>query len=218
MRRRRSAPERKHVEHSYASRAFAAPGRAAVLSAAKPRRDCARKGGPVRPTMFIGSSTEALPVAEAVHSLLESKGVESTLWNNGAFGLNTSGLESLMRASERFDYACFILHKDDLARPRGKKLFTVRDNVILEIGLLLGALGRDRVFIIFERGNKPDLPSDLNGITFLSYDGSRADGNLKSALVTACLEIQDVVKRLGRRDGERGAPAAFAPDAPFRVS
>jgi predicted nucleotide-binding protein len=145
--------------------------------------------------MFIGSSAEALPVAEAVHSLMEGKGVESTLWNNGAFGMNTSGLESLMRASERFDYACFILRRDDLARSRGRKLFTVRDNVILEIGLFLGALGRERVFIIFERGNKPDLPSDLNGINFLSYDGSRADGSLKSALVSACLEIQDAVRR-----------------------
>ncbi|MCP4367624.1 MAG: nucleotide-binding protein [Deltaproteobacteria bacterium] len=149
----------------------------------------------MKPKLFIGSSSEALNIAEIVLSLLESKGIESTLWNQGVFGLNSSGLGSLMNACKFFDYACFILRKDDVAQSRGKKIFTVRDNVIFEIGLFLGALGRDRVFVIFERGNKPNLPSDLDGITFLDYNPHRDDNNLQAALTTVCIKISDAVSK-----------------------
>lgn len=153
----------------------------------------------MKPTLFIGSSSEALRVAKTVLSLLDDKDVEPSLWNQGVFGLNTSGLEALMKACQDFDYACFVLQKDDVALSRGKRFYTVRDNIIFEIGLFLGALGKDRVFVIFEKGNKPDLPSDLDGINFLDYNSKRNDNNLLQALTPACLKITDMITKQGRK-------------------
>lgn len=169
----------------------------------------------MKPTLFIGSSSEALPVAEAIFSILERRDIEPTLWNQGVFGLNTSGLESLLGACRSYDYACLVLRKDDVARLRGKLVHTVRDNVILELGLFLGALGRDRVFVVFERGNRPDLPSDLEGINFLDYDSERADKNLARALTAPCLVISDKIKqrRLTAREN-----LARDPGRHFRIS
>jgi len=173
----------------------------------------------MKPTLFIGSSSEALSVAEIVQGLLEPRGIEPTLWNQGVFGLNTSGLESLMKACRDFDYACFVLRKDDVAVSRGRKTYTVRDNVILEIGLFLGALGRNRVFVVFERGNKPKLPSDLDGISFLDYDPGREDKNLKAALSPPCVEIGEAIKKSGQKSATHHVSLpAWVPDGSFNVS
>lgn len=150
----------------------------------------------MNPKMFIGSSSEAHVIAEKMQALLD-RHAEVTLWSQGVFGLNESGLESLFRALDDFDYACFILAKDDTTITRGEERATVRDNVILEIGLFLGKLGKNRVFIVYPRGEKPSLPSDLDGITFLDFSNDRSDNNLHAALSPCCVKIKELIKEHG---------------------
>lgn len=148
-----------------------------------------------RPRIFIGSSSESLDVAESLQSLFDRE-FEPTVWTQGVFGLNESGLESLVHALDAFDFACFVVRKEDLTFKRRVVHSVPRDNVILEIGLFLGALGRERVFIIHERGEKPVLPSDLDGINMLDYFANRRDKNLLRALNPVCLEIKTEIRRL----------------------
>jgi len=146
--------------------------------------------------LFIGSSSESLNIAEKIQTILDRE-LEVTIWNQGVFELNQSGFESLLNALDTFDYACFILANDDTVISRDVQKTAVRDNVLLELGLFLGKLGKNRVFIVHGRSNKPDLPSDLAGITFLDYDDERKDKNLVAALTPICSKIKDETNKYG---------------------
>jgi len=173
----------------------------------------------MKPTLFIGSSREALGIAEAIFGLLESKDIEPTLWTQDVFRPNSSGLESLVGACKSHDYACFVLSRDDIVVTRGRRLSATRDNVILELGMFLGVLGRDRIFAVVESGNRDNLPSDLDGIFLLSYDAERARTNRKAALTTPCVEMADIIRRQALSTSSRPeSPIARAQSSSFVVS
>jgi hypothetical protein len=151
--------------------------------------------------MFIGSSSEGLKVAEHVQLLMERE-CEAEIWKQGVFGLSQGILESLIRALERFDFAVLVLTADDQIESRGQTRPAARDNVIFELGLFIGALGRERTFMVYDRTAPPQLPSDLLGITAAEYS-PHASGNLEAALGPACTRIKKEVNRLGRRESRR---------------
>jgi hypothetical protein len=106
-------------------------------------------------------------------------------------------------ALERFDFAVLVLTADDLIVRRGVEAPAVRDNVLFELGLFVGGIGRDRTFMMFDRTNPPQLPTDLAGITAATY-APHASGNLQATLGAACTRIQNIVERSGIR-ASRGA-------------
>src|ERR1700685_3297181 len=117
-----------------------------------------------RLALFVGSSSEGQRIAEAVQVLLDPV-CEVELWTQGAFGLTQGTLESLIMALSRFDFALLVLTADDLIISRGTEKAAARDNVLFELGLFIGSLGRDRTFMVYDRTKPPTLPSDLAGIT-----------------------------------------------------
>ena len=62
----------------------------------------------MKPSLFIGSSSEGLEVARAIEDNLH-KDTEITIWNEGVFGLNQGNLENLVNALERFDFAILVI-------------------------------------------------------------------------------------------------------------
>jgi hypothetical protein len=128
----------------------------------------------VKPTLFIGSSTEAMCIVDAFHSHLEVS-VEVIPWKFGIFQSGESALESLVNALGRFDFAAFILTPDDLVESRGLAQGSPRDNVIFEMGLFIGRLGRERVFVLHERYVDLKIPTDLLGINTVSFGGRSSD-------------------------------------------
>jgi hypothetical protein len=151
--------------------------------------------------MFVGSSAEGHRIAQSVQILLD-RVCEVEIWSQGAFGLTHGTLESLVLALERFDFATLVLTPDDLTATRGVERQVARDNVIFELGLFVGALGRDRTFMLFDRENPPSLPSDLAGITAATFE-KHSSGNLEPALGAACTRIQTSVERLGVRESQQ---------------
>jgi hypothetical protein len=150
-----------------------------------------------RPSLFVGSSSEGLRIARAVQGELD-KDSEVKLWTQGTFGLGQGSLESLVLALPEFDFALLVLTADDLTTSRGTTSPSARDNVLFELGLFTGALGRQRVFMLYDATAPPSLPSDLAGVTAATYL-PHEDGNLGAALGAPCSQIRDVMERLGRR-------------------
>ena len=93
-----------------------------------------------RPYVFIGSSTEGLPIAEAIQANLEHT-CECHIWSQGVFGLGTGPMESLVRHLGRFDFAVLVLTPDDVVTTRGAVQPTARDNVVFELGMFIGKIG-----------------------------------------------------------------------------
>lgn len=56
--------------------------------------------------------------------------------------------EALANALGQFDFAILILTPDDTAVSGGRSKNVARDNVIFELGPFMGALGRDRTFVV----------------------------------------------------------------------
>jgi predicted nucleotide-binding protein len=150
-----------------------------------------------RPRIFVGSSTEGLPVAEAIQVALDHFG-EVTIWSQGVFGLSRGTLDELVRAVTDFDFAILVVTPDDVVTKRGISGDAPRDNVIFEIGFFMGALGRERTFVVHSRDRRPELPSDLAGVTLATY-ADRLDGNLQAALGSACTQIKTAVQRAKTR-------------------
>lgn len=151
----------------------------------------------MKPSIFIGSSTENLELAYSVQENLEYDS-EPTVWNQDVFKLSRSALVSLLETVKNFDFAVFLFTPDDITRVRDSKLQTVRDNIIFEFGLFIGAIGIERTFFVIPR-NVDDIkiPTDLAGLTPGTYDPNRKDGNLVAALGPACNKIRKEIKRLG---------------------
>lgn len=122
----------------------------------------------LRPAVFVGSSAEGLPVARALQALLDHD-CEVTIWSQGVFSPGLSTLESLTAAIRTSDIAVVVVDADDIAVVRGEPRNVARDNVIFELGLSTGHLGRQRSFMVFDRTRPPDLPSDLLGVTPVTY-------------------------------------------------
>ena len=150
-----------------------------------------------RPALFVGSSFEGQRIADEVQVLLEPV-CEVQLWTQGTFGLTQGTLESLVMDLPRFDFALLILTADDLTISRGTAKAAARDNVLFELGLFIGSLGRDRTFMLYDRTNPPALPSDLAGITAATF-APHASGNLLAALGAPSTMIRKAIERLGAR-------------------
>ncbi|MGR2849942.1 nucleotide-binding protein [Vibrio vulnificus] len=149
-----------------------------------------------KPRLFIASSAESLPIAEAVNVNLDHD-FEVTIWKNGTFKLSSSTIDDLVEKSSTVDFALFIFAPDDITSIRSRKEHVVRDNVIFEMGLFVGAIGKSRSFILKPRNVEMHLPTDLLGVTPADYEATRSDNDLVSATNRACSLIKSEVERLG---------------------
>jgi hypothetical protein len=152
-----------------------------------------------KPSVFVGSSLEGLEFARAIRSLLADV-AEMTLWNEGFFRPGNTFIDSLINALPRFDFAALVLTADDLIRSREVESLGPRDNVLFELGLFMGRLGRARTFLVHQSGANIKIPTDLSGVTAAIYEWPREDDNHKSAVGGACDSIRDVIRDLGIAD------------------
>jgi predicted nucleotide-binding protein len=135
----------------------------------------------VKPRVFIGSSGEALDVSGAVQAEL-ARNFEITVWNQDVFRLSHDALDSLLFALDSSDAGVFILKPDDVTESRGESRLTVRDNVLFELGMFIGRLGRSRTFMLLPNAPEVSLPSDLAGVITAHYDADRFDRQPRAAV------------------------------------
>jgi predicted nucleotide-binding protein with TIR-like domain len=134
-----------------------------------------------KPRVFVGSSGKHKRYADAIQQNLHGDAFV-TVWHQGAFRIGAGTLENLLRIAETHDFGVFVFSEDDRITRSGKGMFTPRDNVIFELGLFVGKLGKDHTFIV--ASEKLNMPSDLLGITYAPYDAN--DDDVRRAVGPAC--------------------------------
>jgi Predicted nucleotide-binding protein containing TIR-like domain len=144
---------------------------------------------------FLSSSSEQLPIAKALEANLAADGFEPTLWSREAHGASQYNLEALLAEARTSDFAVFVFAPDDQVSIRGEVFSVVRDNVLFELGLFIGALGRDRCFIVRSAEGPMRLPSDLDGLTPLTYDHRRSDENVRRSLGPVTTTIAELARK-----------------------
>lgn len=147
--------------------------------------------------VFIICSVEALPLARAIEMQLEHDKVFVKIWTDGVFRASKYPIESLEEQLDESDFAIAIAQPDDsVTTARGVTKDTPRDNVIFELGLFVGRLGRLRSILLEPRGEEVHLPSDLSGLTTIGY---RTDRDPVANVSTACNRLRDLFNELGPR-------------------
>lgn len=130
--------------------------------------------------------------------------MEVTVWDQGIFNLSSYTMDALIEEAHRTAFAILVFSPDDEVVIRGRESVAVRDNVLFELGLFMGILGRKRVYVVAP-SDVPDfrIPSDLLGLTLATYH-HRTDGNLKAALGPSCAAILEVASKVIASDPEPG--------------
>jgi len=149
------------------------------------------------PRLFVGSSVEGLEVVQNLQRALQYDNIEVLLWTDNVVPPGHHVCDALLDQVRRSDFAVFHASADDKTWSRKDLFEAPRDNVILELGMFLGALGRERCFLLTPRGSSVKIPSDLLGITALSYDAPSDATLLQSKLGPAVQSIRDAARRLG---------------------
>jgi predicted nucleotide-binding protein len=157
----------------------------------------------VTPRVFIGSSRESLPRAQAFKRSVEAEArrkkldLSVTIWCNGVFGASSFPIDDLEVQLGLSDFAVLVGGADDKVISRKKRSDAPRDNVIFELGLFMGALSRGRTFLLVPRGIDVKIPSDLLGLTPLQYDPKEPD--LAKANLPAAGELVEIVGKKGAK-------------------
>jgi len=170
------------------------------------------------PHVFIGSSSEGLQIANTLKDCIADDKTLVTVWTDGVFGASDTTIESLEDAVRGADFAVLVLSPDDVVLSRGLSKSAPRDNVVFELGLFMGALGRKRVFALRPRAPEVvsptffkrlgsifdkkfaevKLPSDLLGVTTLTFvDDPSID--LASRLTGPCVELKKIITKRGAK-------------------
>ena len=147
------------------------------------------------PKVFIGSSSEGLVVVDTVKKLLqrELRGTADVSAWPSQFKLTKAYIESLEKLLETSDFAGLVLTPDDVTTSREAEKLAPRDNVIFELGLFFGRLGRERCFFIQPQDLRLKLPSDLLGIEPAKFFLSPNQDPVK-ALNSACAQISKSIR------------------------
>jgi predicted nucleotide-binding protein with TIR-like domain len=160
----------------------------------------------LKPPVFVASSTEGLDLAYAVQRNLEHFAAP-TVWSQGVFQASSVVLDQLIKSLETFKFGVFVFSLDDVIFMRGLEHSAPRDNVVFELGLFIGRLGRERNFVVVPRGQRDlKLPTDLLGLITVSYDDTRPSAEYEAALGPACRAIQLAVRSVMDVDSSGGDP------------
>lgn len=89
--------------------------------------------------------------------------------------LESSGntiIEKLEAYIPQADFGIVLATPDDEGYPKGKsenKKYRVRQNVVLEMGMLLSNLGRAKVAILLKDSDLMEKPSDIHGLIYFPF-------------------------------------------------
>jgi len=150
------------------------------------------------PEIFIGSSSESLDVARAIRDELDENTVRKTLWTKGVFWASNFPIDDLCAQVTKADFAILVLGPDDVVVSRDEEFAAPRDNVVFELGLFMGALGRKRSFLISPSDIKVKIPTDLLGLTTLRLDWNSKLG-LPAQITSVTNEIHNLILKSGCR-------------------
>lgn len=161
--------------------------------------------------IFIGSSNERKNDASAIQSILQNArqvSLEPICWfHYGRPGEHI--IETLIRGLNESAFGVFIMAPDDYMEMRGDPYWVPRDNVLLEVGMFLGGMGRKNTFLICPKDGdtkKFHLPSDLSGVQYLTYPSHFGDDNIRAKFNSACMEIEaEIVRQIKKNGGLAGS-------------
>lgn len=90
-------------------------------------------------------------------------------------------IEKLEQTIDQANFAVVLATPDDIgyrAGHEGEAAFRARQNVVLELGMMLSKLGRQRVAILMKQQDNMERPSDIQGLLYIPFKDAVTDGGV----------------------------------------
>lgn len=97
-------------------------------------------------------------------------------------------IEKLEEYTDKVDFGIVLATPDDIGYSKyneDKKKYRVRQNVVLELGMLLAKVGRSKVAILLSQAEDMEKPSDIDGLIYIPFKD-----NVEEAKVSLAKEMQ----------------------------
>ena len=106
-----------------------------------------------------------------LEAMLRRWNVEPIIIDQLESGGNTV-IEKLESYMSEVNFGIVLATPDDIGYAKGhenEKKFRVRQNVVLELGMLLASLGRSKVAILLKNAEEMEKPSDIHGLIYFAF-------------------------------------------------
>lgn len=106
-----------------------------------------------------------------LEALLRRWDLEPIILDQQASGGQTI-IEKLEEYSQEVGYAIVLATPDDEGKSKKEDAYKsrVRQNVVLELGMFLAKLGREKVAILLKEDKEFEKPSDIQGLIYIPFD------------------------------------------------
>ncbi|MBB6328871.1 putative nucleotide-binding protein [Algoriphagus iocasae] len=108
-------------------------------------------------------------------------------------------IEKLENYTERASFCIVLATPDDEGHRKDhpeEKAYRARQNVVLELGMMLSKLGRDRVAILLRNQDETERPSDIHGLIYIPFKDDIAEVALPLAKEMSTKGYSIDIKRL----------------------
>lgn len=98
-------------------------------------------------------------------------------------------IEKLEEYTSQATFGIVLATPDDIGYPKKdetQKRYRVRQNVVLELGMLLSKLGRNKVAILLSQAEDMEAPSDIQGLLYMPFKE-----NVEEAKLSLAKEMQN---------------------------
>lgn len=98
-------------------------------------------------------------------------------------------IEKLEEYTQQANFGIVLATPDDIGYPKNdesKKQYRVRQNVVLELGMLLSRIGREKVAILLSQVEEMEKPSDIDGLIYIPFKD-----NVEEAKLSLAKEMQN---------------------------
>ncbi|HEX4120729.1 MAG TPA: TIR domain-containing protein [Verrucomicrobiae bacterium] len=154
------------------------------------RRDHLHRAPNVKPVVFLGCSTRSLSIANEIQAGLQHDPFVVNISTQGVFGPSGITIDAVLAKVNESDFAAFVFSDDDQVISKDERTDSPRDNLVFELGLFMGLLGRGRTFIVKNRSTDAKMPTDLSGMTPITYTVNNP-GNLSVAVLPVCTALRN---------------------------
>ena len=181
-------PQGKHIDDVKALLGMAAPveGKAAIPNTVGHRK---------KVFVVYGHDTDARAELEA---MLRRWDLEPLILDQ----LPSEGqtiIEKLEKYTNEAKFCVVLATPDDIGYRDGhedERAYRARQNVVLELGMMLSTLGRTNVAILLKQQENMERPSDIQGLIYIPFKDSVTDGALLLAKEMAAQGYQIDVSKL----------------------
>ena len=93
-------------------------------------------------------------------------------------------IEKLEEYTSQVDFGIVLATPDDIGYAKGKeenKKYRVRQNVVMELGMLLASIGRSKTAILLSQAEEMESPSDIQGLIYIPFKDNVEETKLSLA-------------------------------------